>query len=331
MPRRCICSVPTTIHFGCAPEVIVHTVITGVLVASLFSACGDPTATVSEPDVRPHVTGALLPHIDGAGHFIIQNVAPPSAHETLGETAAHEIALAFVRTFASPDVVIGTSFGELWQKQRGTVIDWRTLRVSGAVIAQSPYADVPVGSPGPLRNLGGPSWIVRLSDEAGPALSVEVALYETGLSVENGRLRFPPVSGNALGGYGNDILAGGLVQPIGPERAAIAAAKATGALVSSVPVLALPERIYHYTFARWRVDLDRDVTFQVLGSASERTSRTVYVGVDYGTNRRFVRHDGLFLPALVQPDVDTVRFDPVFTLRRRPDVPVLFERVTVPP
>lgn len=103
----------------------------------------------------------------------------------------------------------------------------------------------------------------------------------------------PSACGNDLSAYGNDMSQASLVYPIGSERAAIVAAKATGALVATVPVL------------------------------------TLYVGIVVGTTGSSVKHDALSLAASTQVDVDTVRRDTLIVLRRRPNMPLKYDRVFV--
>lgn len=175
---------------------------------------------------------------------------------------------------------------------------------------------------------------MRLLDAGSPAVSVGVSAFNTDVAVEDGRLRLPKSHGGDF--QVNGIPKGnGYLNPIGPEQAVIVAARAADARVAEVPELILPHRTFSFVFSRWKLVLDRPVSFRVRATGEERTSTTVFVGLEYRVEETGPVHDALLLPRRVQPSADTTLYvsasEEVQTLvvHIREDVPVLFDEVEV--
>lgn len=296
-----------------------------VLLAGAVSCSDGPTQPQSEPDIRTLVTGEAADFVDADGHFIHNVVTPPSHFAAIDAARAALLAPAFVRTFAWPVQSVGTPLGERLEHQHGAPIDLGAIQARQVVLGASPYADAGSGAPTWLRNLVSPKFIVWLEQRSLPAISVGVAAYAADVELVGDRVGLPQESGNEFGAVGIPVNQGQLY-PISAERAAVVASRETGALIASVPRLLLPGRLHAFDSGRWQVTLDRDVVFRRASGATS-TTRTVYVGVELTSSGTFLRHDGLFVPALVQPSEDTLSIDPLIVITRKAGVPLNFDAV----
>jgi hypothetical protein len=289
----------------------------------LTGACGDPLAPVEEPDVRAFVTGAASAALNERGHFKLRQSLPPTTFATIDQTRASELALAYLRTFAWPDVSIGSPLGHQLQKGHGAPIDLTQLKTTAVMLAQTPYEDAPDGSIAPVRNYLSPGFVIRLSASRTPVVNVWVSAYASDVVLrQDGRVELPKHSGGEFVAYANPKDSGYL-HPIGPERAVVRAASATGALVAAVPELVLPGQFYSFPDSKWKIELDREVALQGLETPSTYHTRIVYVGTSWNNTGAKIRHDDLFVPLKNQPTASSGDD----TRQRRPDRPVLFERV----
>lgn len=298
-----------------------------LLIAVHAAGCRGGVEPVREPDVRSFVTGAAAAAVDNNGAFVFTNAPPNGAFVSINEGRAVELAAAFIRTFAWPDYVIGSPLGAALEKQHGAAIDARLLKARGAVVlADSPYLDADPGSASFQRNLFGPRYLIRLHDGSGPAIGVAVSAYAADVQVKDGNAILPAESGAEFQAYGNPYNKG-YMNPVGPERAVVSAATATHTQVVEVPQLLLPERRFSFVNARWRVVLAREACFVNTATRDTAKSRVVYVGTALTSAGAILARDALFLPAAVQADEDTASTNPLVLFRRRPGVPILFERV----
>lgn len=289
--------------------------------------CRDGLVPVREPDVRAFVAGAAAAAVDDNGTFVFTNALPSGVFVSISELRASELAVVFINTFAWPDNVVGSALGAALEKQRGRAIDVSLLKAEGAVVlADSPYLDAEPGSAPFLRNLFGPRYLIRLHDGFGPAVGVAVSAYAADVQVKDGKAVFPAESGAEFQAYGNPYNKG-YMNPVGPERAVVSAALATHTQVVEVPKLLLPERRFSFVNARWRLLLAQEACFVNATSGDITWSRVVYVGTALTAAGAILARDALFLPAMTQVDVDTAATNPLVLFKRRPDVPILFERV----
>lgn len=114
----------------------------------------------------------------------------------------------------------------------------------------------------------------------------------------------------------------GFVKPLSPEQAVRRVGEATGARVTAVPELLLPDHDYNPFFARWKVTLDHTVVARSRGNGETRQLREIYVGLrgEFST------------PSATQPG-DHVRTNPgtgtTVRIATGAGNPVAFEPVTV--
>ena len=291
----------------------------------------DVLAPQPEPDVRQYVTGEAAALVDASGHFQVRDTIAISALPTIGADRARNLALGYLKTFAWPDAAVGSAIGVGLEKQHGGPININMLTPGNVVLAQSTYEDVAGSAPAFFRNTVAPRFIVRLTQGTNPTVAVAVSAFATDVQLGNGKVVLPDSSGGEFYAYGNPQGAG-FLEPIGPERAAVAVAKASGALVTKVPELLLPHEDYYFTYARWKVTLDREVAFARRETGEITRSAVVYIGLAYTLpGGKFESHEGFFLPAAQQQDVDTVMLNPLRLIQRKAGVSTKFDVVGVAP
>ena len=122
---------------------------------------------------------------------------------------ARDLALAFLKTFAWPDIVVGVALGEALEKQFGGPIDVNALRPASVVIARSAYEDPSVDDPTNIQRSFGSKFIVRLAQRSIPAVSVAVSTFASDVEISADGGIAPPFSSNgAFSAYGNPQGAG---------------------------------------------------------------------------------------------------------------------------
>ena len=144
------------------------------------------------------------------------------------------------------------------------------------------------------------------------------------MTVSNDVLQFPSSNGGEFQAFGSTFQNGvSWSNPIGPEFAAEAVAKASRAKVAAVPELLLADFIYAGMWNRWKVTLDRDVTVHTATGAALVT-RTLYVGIAAPAGTAI--DAAIHIPSAQQPDLQTL-YTPD-TLRRRTGFPLKYDLVT---
>jgi len=280
----------------------------------LLAACSDEVASprpLSAGDIRASVTQELARDLGTDGRFILP-AAPREVYEQVSPEAATEIAIAWARTF-------GKYVRREFERIHGKPIDFDALRAgSPAYYAAAVYEPVAADVHPGLRNAFGPQYLVYLSDDEGPVISVAVAAFGQA-RVQDGVLRLPPAGGMEIV---PDPLprSAGFVAPLSPEQAASLVSRAAGARVSAVPELVMPGRGYHPQHSRWRVTLERPVETRGGGN---KLVREVYVGL----------RGQLTLPSTAQPEGASALDPPTrrtIPLRRRSSRPVAFDRAGFP-
>lgn len=276
----------------------------------LLAACSDEVASprpLSAGDIRAAVTQEVARSLGPDGRFILP-AAPREVYEQVSPEDAAEIALAWARTF-------GKYVRNEFERIHGKSIDFDALRAgSPAYYAAAVYEPVPADVHPGLRNAFGPQYLVYLSDDEGPVISVAVAAFGQA-RVQDGVLRLPLAGGMEIV---PDPLprSDGFIAPLSPEQAVSLVSRATGARVSAVPELVMPGRGYHPQHSRWRVTLDRPVEARGGGN---KLVREVYVGL----------RGQLTTPSDAQPEGASA-FDPptqrTIPLRRRSSRPLSFDR-----
>jgi len=247
----------------------------GICVTLVISAaCGErrptPTELSAPVDVRRFVTPALTAALDQSGHFALAAPAPTTSVITAQEAKIQ--AQAAVATFAKFNL-------SYLERERGGPIDLAVIKADERVFyADSPYLQdwSPKVHPGVKKHTG-PYYLVSFTSGGLQVLSVAVSALNTDVAVRNGKIAFSI-------NHGNDFrieavpTTGVTSLPIAPEQAARLVSEKFGALVSSTPQLVLPSADHVPQYARWRVDLDRQVNVHSLDGKIRRLG-TVYVGL----------------------------------------------------
>lgn len=247
----------------------------------------DPAQTV---DIRPYVTGAAAANLDRDGLFTYPLPVAPSAEPMISAERARELAVSFALSY-------GPAREDRWRQQHGRPFDYRALKADLRVFFQpSPYELFPDGFHGAFRRMFGPFYLVRLSSEGVPRMSVAVSAYNTNLAIyPDGRLDRPFESGADF--FADGIPADGtradVMAPIAPEAAVAHVYRLTGARVSEVPEFVRMEWNWGPLGGGWKLTLERPVRIRTLSGGRTADVRELYLGREGG--RR------LFIPAAEQP------------------------------
>lgn len=272
----------------------------GVLLAGCGNGAPDTQeATPATPEAYTPDAGAQL---DANGRFTTL------AQERQGELTALQaraIAAAFVNDFhASND--------SLWSAQHGGPISYEQLAPCGrSMYAESSYEPVSEEFIRPVRSLFGSWWLVTLCEGRQSVMVVGVSALATDVSVSNGSLVRPLVSGEEFAAMGIPVAQAGEGEFRAPEIAAGIGYARTGARIRSVPVLVAARLGQGQAMnASWRLELEHPVRFTGARDARSLQTDTVYVGVlgRVTDDARGVRTatDELIIPATSQPAADSV-------------------------
>lgn len=240
---------------------------------TLLVACSNdsPTRALLTPSrLRAAVSGSAAAAIGADGR--IQLAAPTGgAERELTAVEAVAYASAWTRDYAP--------MTRSWlESTHGAAIDFKTLRTcERPLYARSALNAPPHSIPSPYRRIHGPWWLVTFCDAAGaPSVSIAISAWATELTLENGKLRFPRISGTELVAVGVPLGHVG-EYPSAPEVAIEFAARQTGQRVSEVPELVTPlPTDGPPQLARWRVTLDGLATVRTRSGA--RAIKEVFVG-----------------------------------------------------
>jgi hypothetical protein len=253
------------------------------------AACAEgPTApvAVSQPDVRPYVSGAALANLDGNGHFRLLRPVVEGPHASLSPEQAKEIAKGVIRTwYSNPDVIVlPGSVGPRTsiEEEHGAKINWTGVEpgIREPYFAESHLP--PLGVDTSLHTIRhfGPHFLVPFYEGERPVVVVSVAAYATNIVLD--ALGFVRRISNTEGGNefrvsGVPLSLDGLTLPPAPEDAVEFAFEQTGARIVDVPVLGVPGNRVVQTGARWRVRLERVVEFERVVNGQSMQASEVYV------------------------------------------------------
>lgn len=288
------------------------------------AGCAETTAPDPAPDVRAWVVGEAARSLDSDGRFVFPRAVIP-LDSVIDEAQARALALAYVRTFAHV-----SSFARPLELQHEGSIDFERLYAAQRVeYAESVYEPLPDTVSASTRRAFGPAFLVRLLVGLVPTVNVAVSVYQTDIQIRDGKVVMTPGSaGGTFEALGSERTYG-YSQPIGPEQATLAVGKATGAKIALVPSLWLPTWDYAPAFAKWRLTLDRTVSFRGVQSGHVYSTRIVYVGLRSISGVPGGNPDAMFVPLDTQPQMDSIGGNPPVILHVRGGSPVLFEEVAV--
>lgn len=242
-------------------------------------ACDDGfVAPIVEPnpDIRQLVIGEAKLALDESGLFRLPRLG--HTHEGLplvDASRAQQLTMAFVRSY-------GPAFHADWQNDRGGPVPLESLQPSQRVIPiPSPFGVVPEAGchPAHVRMFG--SYYRMTFDVGGtPHLLFATSAQLGDYAVDGAGHLIEPVF------TGMDFLSVGIpidyrkYSPLSPEQAVAITARATGALISTVPGLTRRDVSHSPSEALWEMTLDRPVTVTVTGSAESRSVTRLYVSTD---------------------------------------------------
>lgn len=245
------------------------------LAALLAGGCRDVGPSQSRSTVpidRGYLTGAAAAALGPDNQFNLAAATSLNGERIISERQAKRLAMAFLRTF-------GPAFRSAWEADRGAPINLAQLSPAPrAYFAQSPYGKVPRDDVHPAdRRRVGPYYLVTLLEGDNPAVQMAVSALATDFDIRrNGLLQSPLFTGMDFISEGIPP-SGDLYSPLSPEEAVELVGKSTGALVQSVPELVLGDKDDSPLFARWRIDLDREVAADVGSNTPVARGRTIYV------------------------------------------------------
>lgn len=249
-----------------------------IVAVAALTACDDsvqgPRTQARGPiDVTPYITESALSSLGPNGQFAIE----PAAREPFSQISpevARTQAVAAVRAF-------GPALRGHLESGYGGPIDLGSLRVSRVYYANSAYEQtIPTDVVLPVRKYMGPYYMVVLSQNDQPAISVAVSAYNTNIQVNsNGELKYLTVD------QGHDFRLKGIPRgadalPVSPERAVQLVAAAAGVRVAGAPRLQLATPRQIPQAAWWRIQLERSVSVRDPQSGLSRSVAEVVVGPD---------------------------------------------------
>ena len=263
--------------------------VSALALAVVGLSCDDPTGPKDflspTPDVRAFVTGSALENIDADGHFRLPAPTWPGGPPIISPQEAGEFALGFIRTIIVDgidlDIPDGVPAREVMEAWHGKPIRWTevTLGPRTAFFSESHLEPVPDTLPNFLKNHLGPYYHVPLFVKGMQVVTISIAAYATGLSMDSsGHVRLPS---NELNGgefrWGGVPYSWPYGDPPSPEHVVKRVATATGAKVTEVPYLLTPRREFSRSFSPWVIHLDREVLFKRRVDGATGSSSTVYV------------------------------------------------------
>lgn len=290
---------------------------------ALVACKGDFTAPSAIPNVRPYLTQSAQQFIGSDGTLLLNTPVLDTPYPTIDSVKAGELASAFLRLVETiPGIWV---FVEAQHQGRLHVADM--TRVGRAEFMETPYEPVSEGVPEHIRRAEGPSYVFRYLEKGTSAVTVTVSVYATHFSTVDGRLVFPRDWGNEF--YVDGMRPGGYERPLGPEEAALVAAKATGAKIDALPILVRRGFQYGNQSAKWKIVLDRDASVQGIETGTRYSTNTLYVGMST-IQGNALKKDALFVALPQQPteEID-FRIRPPLTLKVRKGFSVAYEEVLV--
>lgn len=173
---------------------------------------------------------------------------------------------------------IGMMYNPLLSESRGVATDIRETSPCGRPLyARSPFA-LPTELPAPHRREFGSWWLITFCDAGSvPSVSIAVSALATELTVTDGRIRFPFLSGNEFVPMGVPVGHQGEF-PMSPESAVALIHGATGRRAAGAPeLIAMTADAGTPHAARWRIPLDTAAA--VVTGTEKREVRAIFVGV----------------------------------------------------
>ena len=224
-------------------------------------ACHDG-ATSPEIDVEAYLTPEVRAQLNEHGQILIPNVSTGSSFISADE--ARTLATAFCRQ-------AGHFYRYSLEERYGSSIDFSSLRADERVyFAETPYGAVPPDAHVSFRKLYGPYYLVTMTARNGdPVLSVAVSAYNTDLTLENGKVKFPRDRGNDFFIVAYDKRTD-LTLPLLPEKAVGRVANAVRRRVNGVNLILRDVRMSPQT-AMWRIGLEEAATVRAGGKLVNAT------------------------------------------------------------
>jgi hypothetical protein len=301
----------------------------------------DTPTSPSREELQNFVTGEAAAALDASGHLVLVTAPAPSE---INRAKAESLALAYMKEF-------GPSIRRTLERERGEEVDFAELQACGpALYAVTPFQPLTDEVPKAFHRAFGSKWIVGLCGPHGDVqVSVAVSALASELAVVDGHLDFGRSDGNEFFSFG---VPPGWDGPVGlsPELAVLRAARKTGRRVSELPVLIAPDPSLSYPQgALWRIRVESPVAMTGAKSKRARQQDTLYIGLhsDLARMPRGIASDeNVFrIEEPEQPAERALRYSyfpggeksapsdqpksASTTLRRRPEAPIAFERVTL--
>jgi hypothetical protein len=242
------------------------------LYVALLMACtdgGQPPAAPEQGDLRGVLAGEAAAGLSSSGRFVLTST--PSGEPEITEVQAVALAAAWPQQW-------GRFLRTYLESEHGAPIQFdRLVPCQTPLYARSSFAPLAPQVHRTVRRAYGPWWLVSLCEGPTPAVSLAISAYSTDLTIVDGRIQLPAVSGNHFLPAGIPHGWDGAVR-VSPERAALAASMHSRRLVASVPELYAPAPARaRPQFAAWRIRLDRPVTLRGERTLDRRSHAEVYV------------------------------------------------------
>jgi hypothetical protein len=229
----------------------------------------NPAAAIVRPMLRQAVSGGAARALLTNGSFALPTGR--QAADELSDGEATAIAAAWVKQYAPYTHTF-------LDNTRGGPIRLKSVQPCGrALYARSSFTTPPAELPAPFQRPYASWWLLTFCDVSTPVLSVAVSARATDLTLTNGQLAFPPMSGNEIFGLGIPLGHQGEF-PSAPEGVVQAAAQRFGTTVISLPdlIMGLPSDGPPQA-ARWHLKLAAAVPLQ--RSTGAFTADEVFVGL----------------------------------------------------
>jgi hypothetical protein len=164
------------------------------------------------------------------------------------------------------------------ERTHGAAINFATLESCGRPLyARSAFVAPPQSLPSAYRRGSGPWWLITFCDDGGsPSVSIAVSAWATELTIQDGKLHFPMISGNEIVPIGVPLGHVG-EYPMAPEIAVQMLAQKAGKRVAYVPelVTTLPSD-GPPQLARWHLTLEGPTSVHT--KSGTRTTNDAFVG-----------------------------------------------------
>ena len=239
------------------------------------TACNEAPSGPARPNIAAAVTGAATAALQPDGTFKLASLPPGS----VTPAQARALSTAYVHD-------AGIFLAPSWEYDRGgRAVDYAHLVPCGRTFsAKSPYDALPVSAGTALRQDYGDFLLTTLCTPAGePEVSIGVPALDTALHVA--------ADGSIIGGIDSAYFASsgvrpGVPFPPSPEAVVQEVAQQTGRRVAQVPELVTPPRPYLPQLAKWRIELESPMDFQVLGDTTRLSLSEVYFGYGSSANSK---------------------------------------------